>query len=68
MSSKIIEAVEDGKNIDEVLELAAGLTPEKIKESKRSINSSRHSFDAIAKYKATTDKLDKFLIYKACCN
>lgn len=24
-----------------------------------------HSFDALAKYKATTDKLDKFLIYKA---
>ena len=26
---------------------------------------SGHSFDAIAKYKATTDKLDKFLIYRA---
>ena len=24
-----------------------------------------HSFDALAKYKATTDKLDKFLIYQA---
>jgi len=29
------------------------------------MNPSGHSFDAIANYKATTDKLDKFLIYKA---
>ena len=29
------------------------------------MNPSGHSFDAIAKYKATTDKLDKFLIYRA---
>ena len=32
---------------------------------KKSINSSGHSFDALAKYKITTDKLDKFLIYRA---
>jgi hypothetical protein len=29
------------------------------------MNSSGHSFDALAKYKSTTDKLDKFLIYRA---
>ena len=68
-SSQVIQAVEEGKSIDEVLDLAVELAPEKIsrikEKVKKSMNPSGHSFDAIAKYKATTDKLDKFLIYRA---
>lgn len=68
-SSQIIQAVEKGKSIDEVLDLAEDVAPEKISrvkdKVKKSMNPMGHSFDALAKYKATTDKLDKFLIYKA---
>ena len=68
-SSQIIQAVEEGKSIDEVLDLAEDVAPEKISrvkdKVKKSMNPMGHSFDALAKYKATTDKLDKFLIYKA---
>ena len=67
-SSEIIQAVEEGKSIDEVLDLAEDVAPEKISrvkdKVKKSMNPMGHSFDALAKYKATTDKLDKFLIYK----
>lgn len=68
-SSQIIKAVEEGKSIDEVLDLAEDVAPEKISrvkdKVKQSMNPMGHSFDALAKYKATTDKLDKFLIYRA---
>ena len=52
-----------------MLDLAEDVAPEKISKVKdkvkKSMNPMGHSFDALAKYKATTDKLDKFLIYKA---
>ena len=68
-SSQIIQAVEEGKSIVEVLDLAEDVAPEKIcrvkDKVKKSMNPMGHSFEALAKYKATTDKLDKFFIYKA---
>lgn len=68
-SSQIIQAVEEGKSVNEVLDLAEDVAPEKISrvkdKVKKSMNPMGHSFDALAKYKATRDKLDKFLIYKA---
>lgn len=67
-SSQIIQAVEEGKDLDDVLSLASDLAPGKINQIKekvkQSMNPSGHSFDAIAKYKTTTEKLDKFLIYR----
>lgn len=51
------------------MDLLSSLAPNKIKrlkeKVKKSMNPSGHSFHAIAKYKTTTDCLDKFLIYKA---
>ena len=69
-SLQIIQAVEDRKNLEDLMSLGSDLAPNKIswvkeKVKKKSMNSSRHSFHAFAKYKITTDKLDKSLIYRA---
>ena len=68
-SSRIIQAIEEGKTLEDVLGLASDLEPRKVNSIKakvrESMDSSGHSFDAIGKYKATTDKLDKFLVYQA---
>jgi hypothetical protein len=68
-SAQIIQAVQEGKNLNDVMNLASDLAPNKVlrvkEKVKKSMNSAGHSFDALAKYKVTTDKLDKFLVYKA---
>ena len=68
-SSQVIQAIEEGKTMDDVLSLASKLEPRRVNrikdKVKQSMDSSGHSFDAIAKYKATTDKLDKYLVYRA---